>query len=52
MSNANDLTLPANTLSQVESLLYTLEQTARNTGLNMKSENTESMCFNHVDSIS
>ena len=43
---ADDITLHANTPTQAESLLHSLEQTAGGLGLNVNADKMEYMCFN------
>ena len=48
---ADDIALLANTPTQAESLLYSLEQAAGVIGLNGNLNKTESMCFNREGTI-
>ena len=49
---ADDLALLANTPAQAESLLHSLEQSARGIGLHVNSDKTQFMCFNQGGAIS
>ena len=49
---ADDIALPANTLSQAESLLYSLERTVGGIDLHVNAYKTEFMCFNQRGDIS
>ena len=48
---ADDIALQANTLTQAESLLHSLEQAAGGTGLHVYADKTEYMCFNQRGDI-
>ena len=52
MQYADDLVFLANTPSQLESLLHSLEQTARGIRLYVNSDKTEFMCFIQNSAIS
>ena len=52
MDNADDIVLLANTPTQAESLLYSLEQEAVGIGLHVNTDKTEYMCFNQRGNIS
>ena len=49
---ADDITLLANAPTQVETLLYSLEQAAAGIGLYFNADKTEYMCFNQRGDIS
>ena len=49
---ANDIVLPANTPTQVETLLHCLERTACSIGLHVNADKMEYICFNQRDDIS
>ena len=48
----DDIVLLANTPTQAESLLHSLEKTAGDIGLHANTEKTEHMCFNQKGDIS
>ena len=48
---SDDIALVANTSAQVESLLYSLEQTAGGIGLHVNADKTEYVCFNQRPDI-
>ena len=50
--NTDDIALLANTLSQTETLLHSLEWAATNIGLHINAHKTEYMCFNQRGDIS
>ena len=50
--HADDIALLANTPTQTESLLHSLEQTAGSIGLHVNADKTEYMCFNQREDIS
>ena len=49
---ANDIALLANTPTQAETLLHSLERAAAGMGLQINADKTEYMCFNQRDDIS
>ena len=49
---ADDIALLANTPTQAESLLHSLEQSACGIGLDVNTDKMEFMCFNHRGNIS
>ena len=49
---ADDIALIANTLTQDEFLLYSLEWAAGGIGLHVNADNTEYLCFNKRSDIS
>ena len=49
---ADDIALPANTPSQAETLLHSLERTAACIGLHVNAHKTEYICFNQAGDIS
>ena len=46
---ADGIVLFANTSTQIESLLYNLEQAARGIGFHVNADKTEYICFNQGD---
>ena len=49
---ADDIDILANTPTQAETLLHSLEQAAAGIGLHVNAHKTESMCFNQTGDIS
>ena len=49
---ADDIVLLANSPTQAESLLHSLEQSAAGIGLHVNAHKTENMCFNQTGDIS
>ena len=52
MTDADDIVLLANTPTQAEFLLHSLEQAAEGIGLHMNADKTEYICFNQEEDIS
>ena len=50
--DADDIAILANTLNQVETLLYSLEQAAARIGIHVNAHKTEYMCSNQTGDIS
>ena len=50
--NADDIAIQANTPNQAETLLHSLERTAKGIGIHINAHKTEYMCYNQTGDIS